>query len=120
MQDERENKVQKAIDRIQAAIDTKGPEPLLRLEKSMNDVTFAELCRYQEVKSAAQVGGLLTLDEALQVYRILGGEAPSVEKWKARTMAEKITVTQLAWEIECAMGHTSASSRTAVKRRRRK
>ena len=97
------NRIQEAIDRTDKALAEGKTTAMLLLKDTVDDTSFAELCRYQDIRAAAHAGGKLTLEEATQGYDILGGVSPSAGKWQARTLAERIVMTQLAWELECSM-----------------
>lgn len=116
---EQPNRLQAAIDRVQEKVDQlpadSAKQALGGLSAKLT-CTIDELVAYQDIKSQGQAAGIITLEEAQLVYDILGGEAPTVEKWNARSVAEKGCVTHLMWEITCSLG-IGAGGRTKTRNR---
>lgn len=98
------------MNRIQARIDARN-EQLKQAEQAAIDKVTAncdntdeeELALYQTQKSLAQASCLITTEEALTLYAIFGGETASIEQWKARSLAEKITALETIFEIHQKM-----------------
>jgi len=64
------------------------------LEQSFND-----LIACQELQSYGFASGILSLEEAQELYRIYGGDVPSPEKWDKLSLAEKVIGTQICAEL---------------------
>lgn len=106
-----------AIERAKAKVDALTEDKRNELDSKMG-ATFQELVAWQDIKSLAQANGLLNVDEAMTVYAILGGEAPSPEKFAKQPLPEKIVVTQLMWELSCSMRlHTDKVPKSKGRRR---
>jgi hypothetical protein len=91
------NRVQTAIDGIDAAIKAKkvSPENLAELDKSLN-ISLGEYVAFQNAQSQAHAGGILTLDEAQAVYGILG---TGPDTFNSRPLATKMAITKLMAEL---------------------
>ena len=97
------NRIAEAIARREAKIAEVGSSPegkvkLSGLDKSMA-TGFSDLVEYQGIQSWAFASGLLNLDEAQQVYRLLGGECPTPECWDKLSLATRVVLTQLMSEL---------------------
>jgi hypothetical protein len=72
---------------------------LAELEKSL-DNSLVEVFTYQNLKSRAQLAGLLNTDEAMTIYAALGREAPGPNGWAPDAdLATKVVVTGLMGEL---------------------
>jgi len=111
-----ENRVANAIRRTGQRIEGLSDDRRKQMEDMAMKVTLHELVVFQDVKSMGQAMGRITVDEATTVYEILGGEAPSVEHWLSRSLAERIVATTLMGELMCSM---RADEIPKPKRRRR-
>ena len=100
-----------AVNRIVAAIDAMDKRLAVRLDSAadieserakqalMNqkmNIEFDEYCVFQDKKSQAQAAGILTCDEAMTIYRILGG---GPEDFNKATLAQKVIVNQIVAEL---------------------
>ena len=94
------NRVQAMIDRVQAKFDSGeiAKSKMDDLDKAMK-TGFMDLVRYQDLQASAHARGLITTEEATQIYQLLGGEAPSESKWDKLTLAQKVTITQVMGEL---------------------
>lgn len=97
------NRIQAAIDRRAAQLMTAEEGALLKVAAHCEDTSHEELAACQTLKSLAQASGVITLDEALTLFAIFGGETASVEQWRQRTLAEKITALEMVFEIHQKM-----------------
>lgn len=87
------DRVKSAIDTIQKRLDLKGtPDP----DSTVLDMEFEEFARFHELKSVACASGILTMQEGMTVYNIMG-ELPSV--FNNRRYAEKAALTKLFSEL---------------------
>jgi hypothetical protein len=72
---------------------------LVTVERGL-DNTFAEVVAYQELKSWAQVSGLISTDEAMTVYVALGGDVPGPNGWSPESdLATKTVITSFMGEL---------------------
>ncbi len=106
--------------RIDSGVATK--EQMDRLDKQLH-TSWADLVMYQDLQAQAHAAGKLTTEEADLVYRLLGRDSPSEEKWDKLTLAEKTALTQLMselldWRIKSGGGFAAAP--VAVTRKRKK
>ena len=97
-----ENRVRKAIAKYNEVIPTKPKEAIAGIEKSVNDTSDTDLFQYQSTQSQAFASGKITKDEAMDLYRIFGGEVPTHEKWVKQPLADKIVATQIVGELMAA------------------
>ena len=75
------------------------PGALERLDADLA-IDLLEFAVFQDVKSRAQLHGLITTEEALTVYHALGGAPGSNGGWAPDTdLAMKVTVTGLIKQI---------------------
>ena len=76
--------------------------PLSEFEDTL-DLTFEEFVAFQNQQTRAHASGRITTDEALTVYRLLGGECHAGNGnggWpKGVTLAGKMVVTRLMAEL---------------------
>ncbi len=76
--------------------------PLSEVEEELT-LTFEEFVAFQNEQARAHAGGTISSDEAMTVYRLLGGESHADDKnhgWpKGVTLAEKMVVTNLMGEL---------------------
>ena len=95
------NKVTEAVirmdnqiqERINAGIVTVGKVEETR--KAL-DMDMEEYCRFQEIKSLAVAGGMLTLDEGMSIYTYLGS---SPADFNRNSAAIKAVLTQIFKEL---------------------
>lgn len=101
------NRVTAYADKLRAQI-ASGRKPdgsplgdLAKLDETMA-ISLAEFVSFQNLKSRAQVSGVLTVDEAMTIYAALGdgyshdgngGWAPGVD------LAMKVTITELMAQL---------------------
>jgi len=72
---------------------------IVEFEQSMA-IDLMEFVAFQNIKSRAQLRGILTLDEAMTVYAALGEGWGSNGGWAASTdLATKVVITQLMGEL---------------------
>ena len=93
------NRVLEAIAKREARFAAKDKAAIDKAEEATDKMTVMELARCQDIKSQGQAAGIITEEEAMSAYVILGRENPTVEKWRSRTLAEKMTVLELMWEL---------------------
>jgi hypothetical protein len=82
------NQYAQALEQYEQKIKTLSPEALKKLTDAVKDLTPSELCRYQELKSIAQVENKISLDVAMSIYNALSS-------WTHARLSEKILITQL-------------------------
>lgn len=111
------NRLQAAIDKYAARFATYTPAEMQVAEKMAMKVTPGDLATFQEVKSLAQASGLITLEEAMTTYDLLGGEVPTVPKWLSRPLAERMAVVALMGEL--MLGMRDKASQHKGRRRKR-
>ena len=97
------NRVENAIKAREDKLANAGQDAAARVKAACDKMMLVELEFYQTLKSLAQAHDIITVEEALTVYGIIGGEVPTVEKWRKRTLAERVTVLELMWELKCTM-----------------
>lgn len=77
-------------------------KPLSEVEEELT-LRFEEFVAFQNEQARAHAGGLITSDEAMTVYRLLGGESHAGDEnygWpKGVTLAQKMVVTNLMGEL---------------------
>ena len=88
------NRITLAITRVECALLEHGH--YLDCESSALNMEMGEYCRFQELKSLAVANGVLSVDEGMTVYRLLG-ELPSV--FNSQPYAEKAALTNLFSEL---------------------
>lgn len=95
-----DNRVSKAVARIQAKLDKLDPEKLAELEKG-NNITFDEHFYYQTVQSRAHAAGRISVVEASILYQALGViRNDSNGGWAKDTdLATKLAVTLVVGEL---------------------
>jgi hypothetical protein len=101
--DMEDNRILRSIEVREERLKAADKEALAKVSEACDKMTVEELAAYQGIKSLGQAEGIITEEEALAVYGILGGEVPTTEKWRKRTLAERIVVLELMWELTCAM-----------------
>lgn len=97
---ETRNRIEEKVLAYEKRIASSGrtPAELADLNLKMAN-SFSDHAQFQELKSHAQMQGILTLDEAMTVYSILG-EFPTKDGWASgASLAQKITVSQLMGEL---------------------
>ncbi|GAH65199.1 unnamed protein product, partial [marine sediment metagenome] len=92
------NRILVAITRIEKKLETVPDEKVVALHKSLK-TDWKDLIQYQNLQAAAFACGKLTEEEAMTLYRMYGGEAPSPEKFDRLSLAEKVVATQTAGEL---------------------
>lgn len=95
------NRIVAAIDAQDKAVHVKldtGAVSQARLDELHGelDMAFDEWTCCQERKSLAQAQGVLTVEEAMTIYRILGS---GPDDFNGRTIAQKVVVTQVLAEL---------------------
>ncbi len=94
-------------NRVQASIDANNwrlehrkvsQEKQQELHKSLK-TDWSDLVEYQKLQAWGFASGLLSQEEAQQLFQIYGGDNPSPEAWDKRTLAEKIAATKFADEL---------------------
>ena len=98
------NRILKAIGVRAARLETADQAAKDKVAANCDNVTLEELAAYQTTKSLAQASDILTLGESLTIYHILGGECPTLEQWRGRSLAEKMTVLETIFELHQKMG----------------
>ncbi len=98
------DRITPAIERQRAAIlagvrvDTGepiDPAALAPLEKGLEN-SLTEVFAYQNLKSRAQLAGIISVEEAIVIYNALGRETPSASGWAADAdLATKVVVTSV-------------------------
>jgi hypothetical protein len=71
------------------------PERAVELHRNL-DMEPGEYCRFQELKSHAQLEGTLTLDEAQTIYSLLGN---TPENFNAQPVEVKSVLTMIFGEL---------------------
>ena len=92
------NRIQEGIDRIEAKLKTIPPDKAESLSRGLK-TSLIELIQYQNIQSAAFACGKLTMDEAMTLYNLYGGEVPSPDKFDKLSLAQKVIATQTAGEL---------------------
>lgn len=96
-----ENRITAALKRVEEVLKTADEEKIKRLTAA-STLSSQEFFAYQQQQSQAHASGILTLDEAQMVYRVLGGEFQRNTKdgWPKDTkLAMKIVVTQFMGQL---------------------
>jgi hypothetical protein len=100
------NRITAAIGRYQTRIDGFGGEDANGLSgKRIGDMhtdmalSFQEFIAFQNAQARAHASGKLSADEAMTVYRALGGEVYKGDWPDGTTLAAKVTLTQLMSEL---------------------
>jgi hypothetical protein len=116
------NRLAERISLLQARIDAGEieQEKLDKLEESLKTDT-SDLIQYQDLQALAHASGVINFEEAQQIYRLLGGEAPAAEKWDQLSIPEKVAVTQmmdelLDWRLSQRPGWQARTTRRASTR----
>lgn len=118
------NRVRDRIKLQQAKIDSGNipKEKLDNLDKALK-TDLGDLFQYQQLQATAHAQGLLSTDEAELVYKLLGGEVPSEEKWDKLSIPEKVAITQVMDELLQmklkAAGHTSSTAQKKGRKSKR-
>ncbi len=94
------NRIQDRIEQIDKQIKEGGipAEKIASLNKSLK-TSWKDLVEYQNLQAAAHAAGKITTEEADLVYRLMGKENPTEEKWNRLSVAEKVAITQLMAEL---------------------
>ncbi len=90
------NRIINAIEKMEKQVASKNlpPEKLAQISKDLN-MGFNEYARFQELKST-NVGGKLTLEEAMTVYSYLG---VTLEDFNNQPIHVKAVLTQTFMEL---------------------
>lgn len=87
------------MNRITNAITKMRESVLMEDVKSSDlDMDFEEYCRFQELKSLAAVEGVLSQEEAMTVYSLLG---ETVDTFNDQDWATKAVLTKIFLELLC-------------------
>ena len=91
------NRVVNAFERQKAEIERRLHEGIVTQERvdethKAMDMSFEEFVRFQELKSLAQIEGILTFEEATSVYAALG---ETVEHFNSQPVHIKAVLTKL-------------------------
>lgn len=101
------NKVQRTINAINEFVNSQENSHLLEKTAHNLDINVEELVMYQETKSRAQLHGLLSLEEALTLYKFIGH---SCETFNNQPWQEKLAVTLILKKLaEALLGINEAS-----------
>jgi hypothetical protein len=94
------NRILTAVERTRKLIDSAKSEgkDLTALNQKMN-MSFEEWTKFQEKKSLAQAGGILTYEEATTVYGFLGS---GPDEFNRQDLAVKVTLTKAFAELMAA------------------
>jgi rubrerythrin len=94
------NRIQACIDSYNHRIENRGisEEKQAELHESLK-TDWADLVKYQDLQAFGFASGLITQEEATQLYQMYGSENPTEEHWDQLTLAEKITGTKMADEL---------------------
>ena len=80
----------------------KNGTPLAEVEAEIT-LSFEEFVAFQNEQARAHAGGTISAEEAMTVYRLLGGESHAGDEnhgWpKGVTLAQKMVVTNLMGEL---------------------
>lgn len=85
------NRISTMIAKVEQTIAHLEPEKAVELSRKL-DIDFSEYCRFQDLKSLAQLDGRLSLAESMTVFVILGN---SPDHFNAESLVNKIVVTQI-------------------------
>lgn len=88
------NRISEAITKIQFMLTAKGLP--LDHDASFLDMSMEEFCKFQELKSIAVSSGVLSVDEGMTMYKLMG-ELPSV--FNSQPYAEKAALTKVFEEL---------------------
>ena len=100
------NRIELAITRIQKRM-TEFNVPADYKEPALN-MKMDEFCRFQDLKSLAVANGVLSVEEGMTVYNLLGN-LPSV--FNSQPYAEKVALTNLFSELLKAQNDERVRSR---------
>lgn len=89
---------QQFLDRIGPLVAALDSTKLKAVEDNV-ETSWIELISFQQTQAAMHAAGFLKLDEAQWLYAKLGGENPTVEKWNALPLTERILITQTMTEL---------------------
>lgn len=97
------NRITGLIERYEERIEKLGGVGLDgRPTDSLHDemrLTMSEFVKYQELQASAHASELITTDEAMTVYRALGGESFNPDWPKGTSLGTKVAITQLMGEL---------------------
>ena len=85
------NNLQGIIERIDAQFKLIDPKKVKEIEKALT-MSPIELCSFQELKSLAQINGIIDMDTALFIYNALGN-------WDKQTVGTKFVLQKLHSEL---------------------
>lgn len=95
------NRIEAAIERTKLRLEQRlksgetSPERAVELHRNL-DMEPGEYCRFQELKSHAQLEGTLTLDEAQTIYGFLGN---TPEHFNRQSVEVKSVLTMIFGEL---------------------
>ncbi len=92
------NRIADRIARIEEKLKTVPSKERESLSRALK-TSLTDLIQYQNLQSAAFACGKLTLDEAMTLYQLYGGEVPAPDKFDKLSLAEKVVATQAAAEL---------------------
>ena len=104
------NRIKDLITRYQDRIDRLGGEDAIGLdgEKRIGDMhadmalSFQEFVSFQNLQASAHASGTISFNEAMTVYRTLGGETYRGDWPTDTSLAAKTAITQLMGELVSA------------------
>lgn len=101
-----QNKITKTLPEVVADYDaaiTKRLAAGIITQKQVDELGIIEddmeLFAYQNIQSRAFAQGILNFEQANYLYRNLGGEFPTKEKFNSKTPAERAVITKLCGEL---------------------
>lgn len=69
-----------------------------KLHRDLN-TDWSDLVQYQQLQASTHAAGKLSTSDALVLFRLYGGNAPSAAKWDRLTIGEKVVGTKAAEEM---------------------
>ena len=93
------NRIVNAIEGLKTRIANLNDAAAMRRLETAASISFDEYTTFQNVKSEMQAGGVITYDEAVTIYEILGS---GPEAFKRHTLAERIIVIKTMQELMAA------------------
>ncbi len=91
------NRVACMVTNTEQKINSQNLDPVTisKLQKSL-DMELDEYCRFQQLKSLAVAGEILSIDEGMTIYNYLG-ESP--DTFNHQSLCVKITLTKIFAEL---------------------
>ena len=87
--------IQHVLADVKATLAKAGPDKLAVIAAQVDDVTETELCAWQQIQAQAHAGGKLQLETAQWLYQSIGGQCPTLTKWRALPLEDKLLVLRL-------------------------